>query len=594
MKFIKLILITVGIPILGYLVSLGISNDLNNDLKKEALITYEEACQLSIVQKDANLKSACDEFSNIVFLGTSSKWAGGLGLSIIFIFWIASIIAGRDRKRLSLIFPPLIPLSLLLISISVLLQGAILTYAAYIGEIHLVQRVHFILIGAIGLGALVGALSLISAAFGHMKKLETTVFGVPLSKESSPTLFEFVEGIGKNLKATTPKNIVIGLEPTFYVTAADVNVIGRSPALKGETLYISAPLARLFSKEEFAAVIGHELGHFRGEDTAYSMKFSPVYAGLSQALIDLDSGEDGLDISTLPAYLMLEYMMNIFSRNERFISRERELKADEAGAEVSSPFSLATALAKVTLYSGLWESVREDNFSRLVEGKITGNLSKVFEDSAKFDVEKNSIEKIIEHISNKSISHPTDTHPTLNERLKSLGIESKEIKKESLFVPKDNALSLINNSKSLEEELTVLEHKYMIAVGQIKMPDEEKQENNLLKFGYALAAAMVAADGKILPEEITTAEGIGMKLFDGFDPVDFRAYCENHKELPSPKSLAEILKEILDDKEKQIILDYLRAISEADGNVDPDEEALLKEIAQGLGFVNPTESEKST
>ena len=91
MGFIKLVLITVGIPILGYLVSLGISNDLNNELKKELPITYEEACSLSIAQENAELKSACDEYSNIVFLGTSSKWAGALGLSIIFIFWICIV-----------------------------------------------------------------------------------------------------------------------------------------------------------------------------------------------------------------------------------------------------------------------------------------------------------------------------------------------------------------------------------------------------------------------------------------------------------------------------------------------------------------------
>ena len=584
MGLIKLLLITLVIPIIGYLVSSGISNDLNEELKKEALVTYEEICSTDFAQKNQQLKSACDEYSHIVLLGTSSKVAGGLGLSIIFIFWIASLIAGRDRKRLSLIFPPLIPLSLLLISLSILAQGAILTYSAYIGEIHLIQRVHFILIGGIGLGALVGAGNLISAAFSHMKKMETTVLGVPLSRDSSPTLFEFVEGIGERLKARTPENIVIGLEPTFYVTAADVNVIDHPQVLTGETLYISAPLARLFTKEEFAAVIGHELGHFRGEDTVYSMRFAPVYAGLSQALTDLESGGDASGFATIPAFSMLSYMMDIFSKNELSISRERELHADEAGAEVSSPFSLATALAKVTLYSELWGDVRKNNFNRLVEGKIAGNLSKVFEDSAKYDVEKNSIEKIIEYVSDKSISHPTDTHPTLNERLKSLGVDSKEIRKESLFVARESALDLINNSAPLEEKLTVLEHKYMIAIGQIKMPEEEIQENHLLKFGYSLAAAMVAADGKILPEEIKTAEGIGMKLFDGFDPVDFRAYCEGHKDLPSPKNLAEVLKEILNDNEKKLILDYLRAISEADGDVDPDEEALLKEISQGLNF----------
>ena len=36
---------------------------------------------------------------------------------------------------------------------------------------------------------------------------------------------------------------------------------------------------------------------------------------------------------------------------------------------------------------------------------------------------------------------------------------------------------------------------------------------------------MVAADGKLEPEEIAVAEEIGKGLFQDFDPVDFRERC---------------------------------------------------------------------
>ncbi|HAU2113712.1 TPA: hypothetical protein JBK25_15625 [Legionella pneumophila] len=47
-----------------------------------------------------------------------------------------------------------------------------------------------------------------------------------------------------------------------------------------ETLYASASSPWLLLKKVFASIIGHELGHFRGYDTFYIMRFSTVYVGL--------------------------------------------------------------------------------------------------------------------------------------------------------------------------------------------------------------------------------------------------------------------------------------------------------------------------
>ena len=87
------------------------------------------------------------------------------------IYLVASLICGKNRKLIAAIFPKLVPLSLLVISGLVLVQGAILTYAAYIGPIYAMERVFIWVVGLIGLGAVVGAFKLIGATLSIIKPL---------------------------------------------------------------------------------------------------------------------------------------------------------------------------------------------------------------------------------------------------------------------------------------------------------------------------------------------------------------------------------------------------------------------------------------
>jgi Zn-dependent protease with chaperone function len=112
--------------------------------------------------------------------------------------------------------------------------------------------------------------------------------------DAQPQLWSFVREIASHLGATPPSNIVIGLAPNFYVTSADVTVYPERRKQLNETLYLSLPLMRILSRQELTAVIGHELGHFKGDDTKFSLKFYPIYAGTTQALAALESrAEDG-------------------------------------------------------------------------------------------------------------------------------------------------------------------------------------------------------------------------------------------------------------------------------------------------------------
>ena len=582
----RVLIIALAIPILGFGISTWIISDTNSELASENLLPVQAICAFEELSTDADIQSACAQFDNIMLLRSSSIYAGLLGIAIPGLFWLGSLLAGTYRSRLALIFPVLTRLTVLLLSVLVIIQGGILTYGAYIGESYAIGRVHFVLIGLIGIGAVIAALALVSAAFRIGSKLQTTVSGIALSTSEAPLFHRFVGDLAKKLDANFPKNIVVGLDPNFFVTSANVFCSVDQRQLTGETLFVSAPLSRLLTNDELAAVIGHELGHFRGEDTVYSMKFAPVYAGIADAIgaMDITEEEGAFGLTRIPALAILSYMYAVFSRNERSVSRERELHADQAGAQASSPHSLASALAKISFYSEIWPSTQANNIKRLSEGKISRNLSTVFLDSAKYDIKHARFDEIIDAILEKKVAHPTDTHPTFLERLGGLGIARADLNITDILPPEESAVNLIDNNMEIEEQLTLFEHRLRVALGQVEVP-EEGQQNHFLNIIYLMIAAMVGADGKLDPEEILVAEAIGQNLISEFDAVDFREACKS-SDLPDFGKLVNLLKDTLDQEMKELIYTYLKQVAMADGAVSSEEQRLLEELSAEFGVAS--------
>ena len=579
----RVLLIVLAIPIIGFGISTWIISDANSELASEDLPPFQTICASEDLSADVDIQAACAEFDNILLLRSSSIFAGLLGIGIPSLFWFGSLLAGSNRSRLALIFPALTRLVVFLLSVLVIMQGAILTYGAYIGESYAIGRVHFVLIGVIGIGAVFAALALVRATFSLGKKLKTTVTGVALSTNDAPAFHQFVGELASKLGSTSPKNIVVGLDPNFFVTSADVFCSVDQKLLTGETLFVSAPLSRLLTKNELAAVIGHELGHFRGEDTVYSMKFAPVYAGMAGAIgaMDIAENEGASGLAKIPAFAVLSYMYDVFSRNERTVGRERELHADQAGVQAASVRSLAAALAKVSFYSGVWPSTQQKNINRLSEGKVTKNLSAVFFDSAKYDIEHARFDEIVDAILEKKIAHPTDTHPTFAERLSGLGLAREDLDMTDILPPEQSAIDLFDNHTEIEEHLTLFEHRLRVALGQVQVPEEAPQ-NYLLNIIYLMTAAMVSADGKLDPEEIVVAEAIGQRLIAEFDPIDFREACQSD-DLPDFVNLVDLLKDVLDHEMKDSVYKYLEQVAKADGAVSPEEQQLLEDLSSRFG-----------
>ncbi len=88
--------------------------------------------------------------------------------------------------------------------------------------------------------------------------------------------------VAQTLGAPHPDNIFLGLEPNYFVTESPVRAQG--VLADGYSLYLSVPATRLMTEPELRAIIGHEFGHFRGADTAFTKQFFPLYNSAAKAL----------------------------------------------------------------------------------------------------------------------------------------------------------------------------------------------------------------------------------------------------------------------------------------------------------------------
>jgi Zn-dependent protease with chaperone function len=286
-----------------------------------------------------------------------------------------------------------------------------------------------------------------------IKKAVVRCHALTVNVDQAPKLFEMIKNLCVELKTSMPNNIVLELGRNFFVT--DAKVIAFDGQYDFRTLCISAPLLHVLSLEEFKAIIAHELAHFTGDDIVYSRRFYPVYRGTTVALNDMASvGSSGSENSVwmrlaliIPMWILGSYL-KLFAEIERGISRVRELRADSIGAKVSSTSTMASALVKVYTYGELWDQMSEKWIvEALNEGKVFSNISNSFVQA--FTPEESLLKEIAQDSSSR-LTHPTDTHPSLNDRLAALN-EGKILE---LKPPNESAESLFFDLGSLEEKLT--------------------------------------------------------------------------------------------------------------------------------------------
>jgi uncharacterized tellurite resistance protein B-like protein len=112
-------------------------------------------------------------------------------------------------------------------------------------------------------------------------------------------------------------------------------------------------------------------------------------------------------------------------------------------------------------------------------------------------------------------------------------------------------------------------------------------KTDVTRAALALAVSLIAADGVIEDEEKEVAIAVGRRMLPGFSQNTFELLLGDIDELPSAYELAAPLRRVLDDEDKDLIMDYLVAVAGADREVVEVEAHELEAIAQALGVPMP-------
>jgi Zn-dependent protease with chaperone function len=447
-----------AIPIIGWLVIFALNAEIESQWR-DALIAHFGSIPVDAGDK-LTLGTLCAEPDFLASAGEACRdtqflnvlrWVGGLAAAsavlIVVVVGVVARTARRSRKRMALLFPGTLKLVLVGSAALLVLQGALILGVLW-ESMQVSGWTWPWLLFIVGITVVLGAAGALDAVAKMGRRRALSVNGRALRRDEEPALFAEVDDIALRLGAEAPTTILAGFEPNFFVVDADVEALGS--AQTGKTMFVSLPVAGLLTREEFRAIVGHELGHLRGDDTLFTRRVSPLYGAAGDAFGGLlGAGRRGIGIITLPVGLMLQAVFGTLFGSLGEMKRSRELEADRAGAEATSALAFASALVKLTRTSDVWRGT----FGAYVQGLATGAaLPSVTVDylaRARTSATAGSDD------ADARLGHPFDTHPPTALRLRALGVPSADPDARNLD-PADSALGLFADPAALDASISEL------------------------------------------------------------------------------------------------------------------------------------------
>ena len=416
----------------------GVQRIANANPRAILTITGEDAPStvfaLVAVQQLKNRIAAVDDGLEMSMIRGPFAWATIVGATLAFLagaigLWVAAIAGRRARRsrdhlingfaRLRFYLPA--TLAILMIGFSIYAVSALLFEAISIGLWDGMSTGSAKLFG----GGLVLAGFIFYCVFLAIRGLRDvftlftpepfTIRARKVEETEAYGLWHFVRDIAERQHALLPDTIIVGLSDGFFVTEGQLLLKPEDRLISGRTLHLPALELAFLDEAEVAAIIGHEFAHFAGEDTVYSQRFSPIYAGLWRVLGALRRPEAG-NFILHPAIRLGYHAIQEFDHAVAHWSRLRELNADRQGALVSSPVAAASALIRTSVIAPVTARALhnayvspDDEPSDLVAEVVD------FVNTNGFPPAEDCLET--------RQPHPTDSHPPTSQRIAALGID---------------------------------------------------------------------------------------------------------------------------------------------------------------------------
>ena len=200
---------------------------------------------------------------------------------------LAVFVLARNRAALGRGFPILVRICLLLLPVILVGHAALVALDTLnLYQLGLFPRSSLLMI-AIALvvcGLLLSAFNILAGMRGMLAIDPLRVTGIAVEESKLPALYARARLLAQKLGAVAPRQIVLGIEPTPFMTSMPVRLRGIGDLPEGETLYLSTLALEVLDDGELDAILAQELAHFRGPDLVFSQKFAPAHAGLLNAV----------------------------------------------------------------------------------------------------------------------------------------------------------------------------------------------------------------------------------------------------------------------------------------------------------------------
>lgn len=239
--------------------------------------------------------------------------------------------------------------------------------------------------------------------------------GRPLTVEEAPELYKEMERLKQSLRV--PTRMLVYLDDSFNASAAETRglfgLFGTRCALT-----LGVPLLVALSREQVLAVIAHEFGHFSRRHGRLGHWLYRARVGWMHYAHYVEESDSAFERA---AAWYARKFVPFFSARSFVFSRQCEYEADADAALAVGASACAEALSRISVIARLWE----ERFPRQLAQwqrdypEPPHDLYQRFEDAAR-QCAPGDLQSWLDDAL-RAPSSWQDTHPSLSERLRSLG-----------------------------------------------------------------------------------------------------------------------------------------------------------------------------
>ncbi|WP_342376194.1 M48 family metallopeptidase [Myxococcus stipitatus] len=260
----------------------------------------------------------------------------------------------------------------------------------------------------------------------------------PLTREGFPALFALLDEVAQRAKAKAPQKVYLSVEATAFITMESKWFGLRRMPVVG----IGLPLFAFLEREELASVLAHEYGHHQGGDLALGPW---VYRTRRSIALAVDALEDSAFFLDVPFQLYGRF----FLRTSSAVSRRQELQADALAASVCGVQATSAALRKVHALAPYWQAYLEQDLVPLFQEQVGVPMLEGFRRFLAEPRRRTEMEQRIEEELLRPAS-PWDSHPLLEERLRSIGNTADASATVPELLPLSGCVELLGGEREAE------------------------------------------------------------------------------------------------------------------------------------------------